>query len=493
MELKVKGNINYSAQIVKIKEIHPLEGRDNVCGTMILGNHIIIGKDTKIGEVGIFFPVESKLNSDYLKYNNLYRDKLLNEDQTKKGYFELNGRIRCQKFGGHKSEGFFMPFESIFYLLGPGWLKTNAIEDYLEQSFDTINDTTICEKYIIPGNDKSQGKNKGRTPSKISTIVPEQFHFHIDTTQLGRNLHKFNLDTPISVSVKVHGTSSISSNILCRKKMSLFLKFFKLVGLPLETVYYDNVYASRKVLKSGFTINKWLDLQYLLLDCWRDIIKLKFRRSGSRFSHNIKQIFQRKITHFYSEDIWQKANEQLKPYLEKGITIYYEIVGFLSDNSYIQKGYDYSCDPGKFDTYVYRVSYTNTDGKVYEFSSDQVQMWCKQRGLKPVIEVYKGTVRNLIEQFISTVTNIPKEYIIKEDDWQNDFLQVLRDCFGLEKDCYICKNRVPFEGIVVRKLDTLDFEAYKLKSFLFLERESKELDKGQTNIEDNQEVEENIN
>lgn len=492
MKLEVKGNINYSAQIVEIKEIHPLEGRDNVCGTMILGNHIIIGKDTKVGEVGIFFPIESKLNSDYLKYNNLYRDKLLNEDQTKKGYFELNGRIRCQKFGGHKSEGFFMPLGSLdFFLEENTYGKNDAF--IVGESFDTINDITICEKYIIPRNDKSQGKNKGRTPSKVSTIVPEQFHFHIDTTQLGRNLHKFELDTPISISVKVHGTSSISSNILCRKKMSLFLKFFKLIGLPLETTYYDNVYASRKVLKSGFTINKWLDLQYLLLDCWRDIIKLKFRKSYSRFFHNIQQVFQRKITHFYSEDIWQKANEQLKPYLEKGITLYYEIVGYLSDGKMVQKDYDYGCDVGKFDIYVYRISQTNIDGKVYEFSSDQVQMWCKQRGLKPVIELYKGTVRNLIEQFIHEVTNIPKEYIIKEADWQNDFLQVLRDCFGLEKDCYICKNRVPFEGVVVRKLDTLDFEAYKLKSFLFLERESKELDKGQSNIEDNQEVEEIIN
>ena len=48
------------------------------------------------------------------------------------------------------------------------------------------------------------------------------------------------------------------------------------------------------------------------------------------------------------------------------------------------------------------------------------------------------------------------------------------------------QNDVPYEGIIVRKINTLDFEAYKLKSFLFLEAESKEHDKGETNIEDSQ-------
>ena len=55
-----------------------------------------------------------------------------------------------------------------------------------------------------------------------------------------------------------------------------------------------------------------------------------------------------------------------------------------------------------------------------------------------------------------------------------------------EKNCYMCKTKVPEEGIVLRVLNTpTKFEAYKLKSFNFLARETKSFDKGEINIEDN--------
>lgn len=435
MKLEVKNNVNYSAQIVEIKNLISLENCDNIQGTMILGNHIIISNDVREGDVGVFFPVESKLSDDYLKFNNLYRDKTLNEDQDKQGFFELNGRVRCVKLRGSKSEGLFMPLESLSYCLSI-YIPDLFIEK-LGESFDHINDIKICEKYVIPKRQQSQRSKQGKKP-KISKIVPDQFHFHLDTEQLGRNLDRFTLDTPIQVSVKVHGTSAISSNILCKKKLNLFHKLLLKSRIKLETTYYDNIYSSRKVIKND-DINK--------------------------------------TQHFYSEDIWQKGNDFLKEYLDKGMTIYYEIVGYLSDNSYIQKGYDYGCDPGKFDIYIYRITYTNTDGKIYEFSSEQLQIWCKERGLKSVIELWRGTIQNLFDIYGCQLTS---------ENWKDNIVEYLRDIFEIEKDCYLCKNKVSFEGIVLRKLDTLGFEAYKLKSFNFLKRETDLLDKNETNVEDDQ-------
>ena len=52
-----------------------------------------------------------------------------------------------------------------------------------------------------------------------------------------------------------------------------------------------------------------------------------------------------------------------------------------------------------------------------------------------------------------------------------------------EKDCFICKNKVPEEGCVIR-LEKLEFEAYKQKSERFYQRETNLLDKGESNIED---------
>ena len=46
-----------------------------------------------------------------------------------------------------------------------------------------------------------------------------------------------------------------------------------------------------------------------------------------------------------------------------------------------------------------------------------------------------------------------------------------------------CYNKVPHEGIVIKKEDSKS-RAWKLKTFAFLNNEGKELDKGEVNIED---------
>jgi hypothetical protein len=53
----------------------------------------------------------------------------------------------------------------------------------------------------------------------------------------------------------------------------------------------------------------------------------------------------------------------------------------------------------------------------------------------------------------------------------------------LEKMCPHNRKEVPNEGVVVR-IDRLEeAEAYKLKSFLFLEWETKQLDRGEVDLE----------
>ena len=71
------------------------------------------------------------------------------------------------------------------------------------------------------------------------------------------------------------------------------------------------------------------------------------------------------------------------------------------------------------------------------------------------------------------------------DVFRDEYLLMLEKEYN-EKNCYMCKTNVPEEGIVLRVLNTpTKFEAYKLKSFNFLARETKSFDKGEINIEDN--------
>ena len=55
--------------------------------------------------------------------------------------------------------------------------------------------------------------------------------------------------------------------------------------------------------------------------------------------------------------------------------------------------------------------------------------------------------------------------------------------FYMESTSPSCDNKVPHEGIVI-KIENMKSEAFKLKCFKFLDKEGKELDKGESNIED---------
>lgn len=254
MELKLKDNINYACTIVKLEKFVPLVGCDNIQHTIIMGNAVIVSKDAKEGDVGLFFPIECKINADFLKVNNLYRDSNLNLAITKKGFFELNGRVRCVKLRGNKSEGFFIPMNMLTMLIGSKLYESNLTKN-IGKTFDHIDDFKICEKYISPTNQKGlgQGSKHGKKP-RVSKIVPDQFHFHIDTVTLKRNIHKIFPNDIIQLSVKVHGCVSEDSIIetleygektikeIVDTKLQCHIKSFdisskKIVYVPIDQYY----------------------------------------------------------------------------------------------------------------------------------------------------------------------------------------------------------------------------------------------------------------
>ena len=161
----------------------------------------------------------------------------------------------------------------------------------------------------------------------------------------------------------------------------------------------------------------------------------------------------------------------------------YEIVGFLPNGSYIQKNYDYGCvAPRDNETYtpekhfkvrIYRITYTNVDGKVLEYSTRQVQQWCEKNGLIPVEEYYYGKAKDLYPD------------IDPAEHWNENFLDRLANesAFNMEKNSPVCKNKVPHEGLVIKIEDGMS-RAFKLKCFKFLNKEQEALDKGEENIED---------
>jgi len=440
MELKKPKNENYAATVIEIKTLIPLAKCDNVQAAIIMGNQVIVGKDIRVGDKGLYFPLETQLSEPYLKHNNLYRKSELNIDPLQKGYFEENGRIRCVKFRGHKSEGLFMPITSL--------KMSSMLNLNVGDTFDELEGVEICRKYIIKKNNTPglPGSKQSKTTKKyVSKLVENQFRFHQDTSMLYKNLHRINPDDLISITYKLHGTSGISSYVLCKEYVSKREK----IGLFFYNLYLNIVTLGKR---KGTIINTGYD--YLFAS--RKVIK--------------NEILNPNAQHFYNENIWEIAHNEVKEHLQKGMTFYYEIVGYLPNGGMIQKDYDYGCEPGTHKVFIYRITHTNVDGKVFEFSAKQVQDFCKKNGLNAVPELFYGFASEWSDERMN------------QANWETRFLNNIKSAYN-DRDCYMCTTKVPEEGVVIR-VERLDLEAFKQKSNRFYELETKQLDTGETNIED---------
>lgn len=466
-------NVNYLAKIVDIQNFrahsNPEVTRLKCCS--IDGFNIITGIDSQPG-LYVYFPTACCINPILLSYCSLYRQKELNSDSEKTGMFENNGRVKAIRLKGELSEGFILPIiEFQNYIMS---VTNQEINIEVGTEFDIVEHEGktfwINKKYIsklskTPGASGSKSKN-GKTPKGISKIIDGQFRLHYDTILIKKCPHVIQPDDLISITEKIHGTSGISARVLCKQELNWKQKIAKwLTGE--EFNIYDGLYSSRTVIKNPY-YNKNV--------------------SGG----------------YYGCDVWAEANKVVKGCLSKGMTVYYEIVGFLPNGGYIQKNYDYGCIPPStvtkfpvgaerayyitnadgthtfykegihFKVRIYRVTLTNVDGIVHEFSAREVQQWCKQVGLTPVTEYYYGYAKDLYPDLN------PSEH------WTENFMARLANDknFNMEMNSPSCNNKVPHEGIVI-KIENMKSEAFKLKCFKFLDKEGKELDKGETNIEDN--------
>lgn len=424
---------NYSATVVRISNLKDHPNAQKLVCTNIYGNNVIVGKETKIGDLGLFFPLESQIGAEFAEKNDLIRRK----DENGKpagGMFDENRRVRCQTFRGEKSMGFWIPIDSLRFVLGNNLDIAEGTE--IEQIGDMIDGIIISQKYI-PRNVKlpGSGKKEGRKPRE-SRIIPNQFRFHFDTAQLGKNIHKLKPDDIIVITTKMHGTSAIVSNCLVKKKLPIMLNILNKIGVPVKDTYHDYVFASRRVIKNEFEESK---------------------------------------VHFYSEDLWTRVGkEQFEGKLHTGETVYYEIVGYTSDGGMIQKGFDYGCEPGTYKIYVYRITQTAQDGTSFDLSWKQLEDRCVELNVSPVPLIYHGYAIDLFAQDA-------------DQHWHENLLNLLTNLYASGEDSKYCRNKVPEEGICLR-IEGLNIEIFKLKAFRFLELETKQLDSDAVDIETNESI-----
>ena len=428
-KISEKANPNYLAAIVRLDNIVPHPNADRLQIAVVQGNSVIVSLDAKEGDVYVYFPLECAINKEFLSWGNSFSDKTMNSDTEIAGFFGKQGRVKAVKLRGAPSMGYAVPRNKLEMWLSEKEKKAVIIsDDLIGKEFDSYGDILVCEKYVNPVALSKQNKEKKNQKKVVREpkVVDSQFHFHINTPQLRKLVHNISPNDYIAITRKLHGTSWVAARLLCNKKLTWQEKVLKKFGVKIVDTEYDLLWASRRVLKNGYL------------------------EVGNK-------------DHFYSYDLWEDIAKSVEYAIQDSITLYGESVGYTKTGSFIQNGYDYGCEPGTFKTYIYRITTTNQSGQVYEFSHNQVKEYCERFGLTMVPELYYGKAKDLYP-----------DLSVKEH-WHENFLQRLIEDY-LEKDCDLCKSqKVPDEGICLRK-DIFDIEVYKLKSFKFLEWETKQLD-----------------
>lgn len=424
---------NYTAQIVRLSQLQKVEGLDNLVRVNVQGNDCLIGKDTNVDELQIFFPAECQLSEEFLSANNLYRHAEKNFDPDAKGFFEDNGRVKAMKFKGVISTGFVTPISSLNYLHLNSTFKAG-------EEFNSIDGYEVCKKYYRKLPRGPQEKAAKLLDEIIdSKLAPE----HPDTDQLLRNVSNFNLTDNIVITIKLHGTSARYYNTLVNRRLTWLEKLALKLGIKVQTQEYAYVCASRRVIKS-----------------------VNFKTLDSKY-------------HYYDHDLWSRVgNNFVADRLHQGEAVYCEIIGKDYAGAAIQHGYSYNLEvPIPF---VYRISHITPQGVEIDLPFDQMCARAEILGLEVCPPIFQGT----LEEFI--LGEVGEEHaFFSSEKGHRDIEEVLKTIFydKLLEQPSVFDKKVVEEGFVIRRDSYPKPYAAKIKSKKFLLHEGHNLDKDIIDIE----------
>lgn len=430
--------MTHAGYVVKVKNVRPHPNADRLQIATFFTNDVCIGINVPIGELGIYFPSDLQLSEEYCEYNNLVRKK---DDAGNNigGYMDPNKRnVKAIRLRGEPSDGIYMALSSLEF--------TGAdLNEFKEgDTITVVNGHEICKKYIPKKSNKVSIPQGNRVRKKKVPIAP-LFKEHADTEQLAYNLSAFRPGDQIEITLKMHGTSQRTGYLpkIVGYKKTLIDRILRREGIPL----YDWGYVSgtRRVVLDDY--------------------------NGG----------------FYGDNSFREEHSKMfEGKLQKGETVYYEVVGFqssgqpimgacsnkkLSDKEFIKQYgeetvFSYGCAPdGKpaskcqegekpqSDMYIYRMTMTNEDGYIVEYSPEYIRYRCEQMNIKAVPVLSKFFIPNEKELTLSGQT--AGEYVQKI---AQTFLDTNPDPIG--------KTHIK-EGIVVRIVNRPKFCAYKDKVFEF--------------------------
>lgn len=436
----------YCASVVKIGEVMPIEGKDRIVKTLVNGQSIVIGKqDFKPGDIAVYVSNECVIHELFLHLNNMYDDKELNADKTQRGYINSKGRVRVVKLGGVPSYGILLTPASIGRFLDESEGSVKAfLASHVGEDFDEINGERFCHVYVPyhrPHNE-SRADKKAKKIARFKMLIDGSFRLHYDTKQLEKNIHNFSPTDVVDISVKIHGTSAVFANIETNIPTPWYKRLWRkfVTHRPEFDTAYNLIYSSRTVIKNEF-VNP-------------------HQKAGG----------------YYGDDVWGYWAKKLEGLIPKDYCFYCEIVGYTPNGKAIQKDYDYGCSPmseEKSKLMVYRITHNGVELEISSVKIFGEELAMHVDGIMPFPLLWQGTLADLYPN------------ISAEQHWHENVLEELKHykSFGMEGNEPLCKNKVPREGIVIRKANNSIAEAWKLKCDAFRMREAKQVDAGEVDAE----------
>lgn len=257
--------------------------------------------------------------------------------------------------------------------------------------------------------------------------------------------------------ILIHNTSIIMSNILVNRNLTTWEKIKKFFGCNVPLTEYGNVYSSRGVIKNKY-INQGVTPGY------------------------------------YGCDIYGCVNRDFSPYIDKGMTVYGEVVGYLENStSMIQKQHDYGCKTGHWKFMPYRITSTDENGNHIEWEIKDVDAWTHKLVESHPELADKVLFLNFVHygRFGDMYKDIPED-----ENWNKNILAQMkadRDLILMEEDEPMCKNKVPREGIVIRIVGDKISRSWKLKSLRHYSKEAEQHDKSEVDMEEIESMTEETN
>ena len=190
----------YCGYVVKVEKIRKHENADRLQIATFFGNDTVVGLDTQVGQLGVYFPVDGQLSAEFCAANDLVRRKDENGNPCG-GYLDPDKRnIKAVKLRGEKSDGLFMPITCLASFGPISDLKPG-------DTIDIFNGVEICKKYI-PKRQHRSYSGHGKDSGKAKANFAPTFYEHVDTAQLAYSLGDFHVGDTVELSLKMHGTSA---------------------------------------------------------------------------------------------------------------------------------------------------------------------------------------------------------------------------------------------------------------------------------------------